>query len=378
MNKAEIEKYKMLISTMPEDKAEKAIKMLKNRKNTKDDILQFITENADVYIVKDPDEIKDKNLTGYGAVMFDCDVKGVADFSNCPKKMIFDGNVNFCGMDIEEFPDLSEAVVVYNFECGLGGKLTSFKGAPKYVGMSFYCRGCDNLTSLDGAPKYVGGRFDCLHCRYLTSLEGLPKEVGSIHLPKHFIQQDGQYYNLFNLPKDKEFVIDGDLNLGSMHYRELPDLSNVIVKGDFDCSCNDITSLKGAPKYVGGKFGCSMCHNLISLEGAPEKHDGIFDCSNCENLTSLKGAPKEVGGKFDCDCCDNLISLEGAPEKVGGDFDCIYCENLTSADGLPKEIGGEIRCDDQMRPIFDKELKRRKNISEASILFMKKFGNGGM
>jgi hypothetical protein len=38
-------------------------------------------------------------------------------------------------------------------------------------------------------------------------------------------------------------------------------------------------------------------------------------------LTSLKGAPKQVGGNFDCSE-NKLTSLAGAPQEVGGDFGC--------------------------------------------------------
>lgn len=51
---------------------------------------------------------------------------------------------------------------------------------------------------------------------------------------------------------------------------------------------------------------------------------GNFNCSN-NNLTTLKGTPEKVGGGFNCND-NNLTTLEGAPEKVGGDF---YCNNLT-------------------------------------------------
>ena len=52
---------------------------------------------------------------------------------------------------------------------------------------------------------------------------------------------------------------------------------NVIIKGDFSCSYNQLTSLEGCPKEVGGGFDCSV-----------------------NQLTSLKGCPKEVGGDFYC------------------------------------------------------------------------------
>ena len=50
------------------------------------------------------------------------------------------------------------------------------------------------------------------------------------------------------------------------------------------------------------------------------KVDGYFRCEN-NNLTSLQGAPKYVGGSFYCN--DNkLTSLQYAPKYVGGDFWC--------------------------------------------------------
>ena len=42
----------------------------------------------------------------------------------------------------------------------------------------------------------------------------------------------------------------------------------------------------------------------------------MFDCGGCHSLTSLKGAPKKVGGDFSCFNCKSLTSLKGAPKKV--------------------------------------------------------------
>ena len=151
-----------------------------------------------------------------------------------------------------------------------------------------------------------------------------------------------EFADLDKLPK--KMIIKGDIDLDWMGLEELPDLSNVIVKGNFDCGNNYITSLKGAPKEVGGDFDCSHCWNLTSLKGAPKEVGGDFNCFGCKNITSLKGAPKIVGGKFDCIWCENLTSLEGAPEKVGGNFDCGWCKNLTSLKGAPKYVGGNFDC----------------------------------
>jgi hypothetical protein len=112
------------------------------------------------------------------------------------------------------------------------------------------------------------------------------------------------------------------------------------VGGDFACSSNNLTSLKGAPQQVGGDFACSD-NTLTSLKGAPQKVGGTFYCSD-NTLTSLKGAPQKVGGGFDC-TRNNLASLEGAPQKVGGYFKC-SSNDLTSLEGAPQTVGGYFNC----------------------------------
>jgi len=113
-----------------------------------------------------------------------------------------------------------------------------------------------------------------------------------------------------------------------------------VVKGHFDCSDINLTSLEGAPQEVGGYFDCNF-NDLISLEGAPQKVGGNFECSD-NLLTSLAGAPQEVGGYFDCSTND-LTSLEGAPQKVGGYFNCSV-NQLTSLEGVPQEVGRDFYC----------------------------------
>ena len=66
-------------------------------------------------------------------------------------------------------------------------------------------------------------------------------------------------------------VIQEDVDLRSLHLEKLPDfLEDVIVKGDFYCPYNSLTSLEGAPKEVGGYFFCSY-NSLTSLEGLPKE-----------------------------------------------------------------------------------------------------------
>ena len=73
-------------------------------------------------------------------------------------------------------------------------------------------------------------------------------------------------------------VID-DILLDRLALTKLPDLKDVIVTGAFFCKDNNLTSLEGAPKFIGNGFWCSR-NNLTSLEGAPKFVGGDFWCYN--------------------------------------------------------------------------------------------------
>ena len=175
------------------------------------------------------------------------------------------------------------------------------------------------------------------------------------------IKQDGEYYDIFHLPRG--FVIKGDLDLSDMGLTELPDLSTVTVRGNFDCRNNQLTSLKGAPQSVGGNFECTnnqlttlqgapqnvggnfVCYNnqLTNLQGAPQKVGSGFYCSY-NKLTSLQGAPQNVGGNFLCGS-NQLTNLQGAPQNVSGNFNCSF-NKLTNLHGAPQSVGGDFNCSD--------------------------------
>lgn len=117
------------------------------------------------------------------------------------------------------------------------------------------------------------------------------------------------------------------------------------VDGNFICcGCDQLTSLKGCPQYVGGDFDCFNNDNITSLEGCPQRVSGNFDCSNCDKLESLNGAPQKVGGYFACSKCEKLESLEGAPQEVGGFFSCTKCKKLETLEGAPQEVGESFYC----------------------------------
>ena len=114
------------------------------------------------------------------------------------------------------------------------------------------------------------------------------------------------------------------------------------IDGDFDCRTNYISSLEGSPRFVEGGFNCNN-NDITSLAGSPQSvyH---FSCQN-NKLTILEGAPQEVRGGFFCS--DNqLTSLEGAPDHVVE----FYCEmnKLTSLIGGPRRVIGTFLCGENL------------------------------
>ena len=92
---------------------------------------------------------------------------------------------------------------------------------------------------------------------------------GKKYLP---FEQDGKTYNLYDMPKG--FVIKGTLNLSRKGLTELPDLSEVVIEGNFECHDNQLTSLVGVPQMNKGcKIDCDKSlrnkygfNNLFSYE----------------------------------------------------------------------------------------------------------------
>ena len=144
-------------------------------------------------------------------------------------------------------------------------------------------------------------------------------------------------YNIENYTINKDFTIDVDGNviLVLKNLSKFPEYIQFgVVRGNFDCSNNNLISLRGCPRKVEGFFNCNYNH-LKSLENCPVEVGSSVYCFR-NNLKSLVGAPKKVGGSFYCSN-NQLKSLEGAPEKVEGDFDCSH-NKLTSLEGAPKEV----------------------------------------
>lgn len=119
--------------------------------------------------------------------------------------------------------------------------------------------------------------------------------------------------------------------------------------GDFKAfEVTQLVSMKNFPNDVGKSCTVYGCEQLTSLEGAPKHVGGNFSCQKTP-IKSLEGAPINVGRNFICDEVDYLESLEGAPKHVGGTFSCSKCPSLTSLDGLPTTIGGDLCCGEKFK-----------------------------
>ncbi len=133
----------------------------------------------------------------------------------------------------------------------------------------------------------------------------------------------------------------GDVYIQSKGLTKLPDLTMVIIKGNFNCQQNQLTTLEGAPQKIDGGFQCDG-NKLTTLAGAPQTVGGAFSCTY-NLLTDLIGAPQNIVGAFSC-YNNQLTTLEGAPQTVGNNFSC-YHNKLTSLKGAPQSVGGGFYCD---------------------------------
>jgi hypothetical protein len=81
--------------------------------------------------------------------------------------------------------------------------------------------------------------------------------------------------------------VDGNVNLYNKGLTEIP-LRFGRVSGDFDCSCNKLTTLKGSPLYVSGHFYCGW-NNLTNLKYSPMEVCGDYYCYGNKHLKTLRG-----------------------------------------------------------------------------------------
>jgi hypothetical protein len=103
-------------------------------------------------------------------------------------------------------------------------------------------------------------------------------------------------YNITNytINPDGSIDVNGNVFLYKKGLTEFPLTFNKVT-GNFDCGENNLTSLKGSPRWIGGGFYCD--HNILtSLEFSPDYVDRDFWCQY-NNLTD-NYCITEIKGKF--------------------------------------------------------------------------------
>ena len=155
--------------------------------------------------------------------------------------------------------------------------------------------------------------------RYLRMYEGFQSEEE--------VRRICEKYDIMNWSINSEGLVDvdGDVDFhtNAERYNSIP-LSEIPLKfghvsGDFDCASNQLTSLQGAPQFVGGDFNCAS-NQLVNLVGSPRKVEGSFFCGD-NKLISLEGVPEYVDGHFYC-VDNNIKTLEYGPQSVSIFFYC--------------------------------------------------------
>jgi hypothetical protein len=103
-------------------------------------------------------------------------------------------------------------------------------------------------------------------------------------------------YNIENyiINDDGSIDVNGDVYLWNKGLTELPLTFNKVT-GYFSCARNNLTSLKGGPKWVGGNFNCSN-NRLTSLEFSPDYVGSNFHCKY--NQLTDNYCIAEIGGSF--------------------------------------------------------------------------------
>ena len=146
---------------------------------------------------------------------------------------------------------------------------------------------------------------------------------------KILLENYGSKEPLYFGPPDKKKVF---MNWLKRLDHEVHEDGSVSVKGDVDFRYNERGQLRvfdNIEKYIVSRLpfnfrkvtGDFMCpKQLMSLTGSPRHVSGTFTSGpDNQNISSLEGAPDYVGKDFWC-MSTLLKSLEGAPEVIKGYF----------------------------------------------------------
>lgn len=138
---------------------------------------------------------------------------------------------------------------------------------------------------------------------------------------------------------EEGWVVFGSIDLSNLELTKLPLFR--LVKENFYCGNNNLTSLLGAPQ-VTRNFGCSS-NQLCSLENGPVLVRGSLGCPN-NKLTNFYKGPKYIGGSLYYDA--HAISIEEFNRYIS---QLIHYSSLSSLDTMLLDDG---RTEDEKKFAF--------------------------
>lgn len=101
----------------------------------------------------------------------------------------------------------------------------------------------------------------------------------------------------YTINDDLTVDVNSDVNLFYKSINSFP-IQFGVVKGDFMCSKNQLTSLKGCPREIHGNFDCSY-NKLHNLEYCPNIINKDFKFQG-NGTTTLEYLPEIVNGELVC------------------------------------------------------------------------------
>ena len=189
-----------------------------------------------------------------------------------------------------------------------------------------------NILTIPVKFEYVTGDFDVSFCG-LINLNGCPNTVEG-----NFICTNNRLTDLKGGPD----VVTGSYDVSHSNLASL-DGSPSKINVNFNCGYNKLANLKGGPRVVNGSYSCTN-NLLISLDGSPDILIGNFNCSG-NYLQTLKDGPDLINGIYDCSFND-LESLKDGPNSVGV-FNCLGNRRLKESDFYYAPIEGKIIKDEK-------------------------------
>lgn len=165
----------------------------------------------------------------------------------------------------------------------------------------------------------------------------------------------------YTINEDLTVDVNANINLAYFDLTEFP-IQFGKVSGNFVCSNNNLTTLKGSPYKVGKDFSCFK-NNLTSLEYGPKIVIGSYNC-NANLLTTLKGI---ANNPINIHCEHNhLTNLFGISKAIKGIINISH-NKITTLSGTQLETEILVCINN---PISKFDYKELENITIHSQLLI--------